>query len=280
MVFRNLHMHSTFDDGKDTCHDMLEACLKVGMPAAGISLHSPMPFENDWAPENTEPFLAEMALQKEIFSGRMTVFTGIELDTRSMAGVDLSPFDYVIGAVHHLPGVEPPLSVDHAPEITMRIFREFFSGDPDAMAEGYFGELLKVAECREAAICAHFDLLTKFDEKYHFMNPESPRYQKAALRALNALLDAEKIIEVNTGAISRGWRSTPYPSKEFLLEIRRRGGKVTVSSDSHAKETVDCAFGQAVEILASCGFAETWQIFPNSNGGKPFFAPVPLEVSR
>ena len=210
MVFRNLHMHSTFDDGKDTCHDMLEACLKVGMPAAGISLHSPMPFENDWAPENTEPFLAEMALQKEIFSGRMTVFTGIELDTRS----------------------------------------------------------------------AHFDLLTKFDEKYHFMNPESPRYQKAALRALNALLDAEKIIEVNTGAISRGWRSTPYPSKEFLLEIRRRGGKVTVSSDSHAKETVDCAFGQAVEILASCGFAETWQIFPNSNGGKPFFAPVPLEVSR
>ena len=38
MTFRNLHMHSVFDDGKDTCRDMLEACLQKGMPAAGISL--------------------------------------------------------------------------------------------------------------------------------------------------------------------------------------------------------------------------------------------------
>ncbi len=279
MTFRNLHMHSVFDDGKDTCRDMLEACLQKGMPAAGVSLHSPMPFENDWAPDDAGPFVAEMERQKEDFSGRMAVFTGIELDMRSVGYVDMRPFDYVIGAVHHLPEVEPPLSVDHAPEITLRIFRDFFGGDPDAMAESYYRELLRVAECREAAVCAHFDLLTKFDEKYHFMRPESHRYHDAAMRALSALLDAGKIIEVNTGAISRGWRTSPYPAKEFLLEIRKRKGRVTVSSDSHAKETVDFAFGQAAELLKSCGFAETWQLFPDASGGKPFFAPVPLETS-
>lgn len=276
MTFRNLHMHSVFDDGRDPCRDMLEACLRKGMPAAGVSLHSPMPFENDWAPEDTGPFLSEMARQKEAFAGRMAVFTGIELDTRSMGTVDTAPFDYVIGAAHHLPGVEPPESVDHAPEITLRLFRDCFGGDPDAMAESYYGELLKVADCREAAICAHFDLLTKFDEKYHFMRPESPRYRAAAARALSALLDAGKIIEVNTGAISRGWRTAPYPAKEFLLEIRRRNGKVTVSSDSHAKETVDFAFDQAAALLKACGFTETWQLFADERGGKPFFAPVPL----
>ena len=276
MTFRNLHMHSTFDDGKDTCHDMLSACLRAGMPAAGVSLHSPMPFPDGCAPAEAGPFVAEMARQKEVFAGRMTVFTGIELDAFSMGRLDLSPYDYVIGAVHYLPGVEPPFSVDHAPEITLRLFRDHFHGDPDAMAERYFDTLLRVAECREAAICAHFDLLTKFDEKHHFMNPESPRYQKAAMRALTALLEAGKIIEVNTGAMSRGWRTSPYPARAFLLEIQRRGGKVTVSSDSHAKETVDFAFDQAAALLRACGFTETWQLFPNPAGGKPEFQPVAL----
>lgn len=276
MTFQNLHMHSVFDDGKDTCHDMLEACLQAGMAGAGISLHSPMPFPNDWAPDDIGPFVAEMERQKEVFAGRMTVFTGIELDVCSMMTVDVSHFDYVIGAVHHLPVENPPVGVDHAPEITLRLFREHFPGDPDAMAECYFNELLRIAECREAQICAHFDLLTKFDEKYHFMCPESPRYRAAAMRALSALLDTEKIIEVNTGAISRGWRTAPYPAKEFLLEIKRRGGRVTVSSDSHARETVSYAFYQVKELLLSCGLTETWQLFPDMAGGKPFFAPVPI----
>ena len=73
MIRQNLHMHSIFDDGKDTCHDMLEACRTEGMTVAGVSLHSPLPFENDWAARETGPFLKEMAFQKKVFEGRLTV---------------------------------------------------------------------------------------------------------------------------------------------------------------------------------------------------------------
>ena len=33
---QNLHMHSTFDDGKDSCRKMLLACRKAGLPCALI----------------------------------------------------------------------------------------------------------------------------------------------------------------------------------------------------------------------------------------------------
>ena len=121
-----------------------------------------------------------------------------------------------------------------------------------------------------AQIAGHFDLLTKFDERHRFFNPESPRFRKAALAAMDALADAGKIFEVNTGAISRGWRSAPYPSRDLLAELKRRGARVTVSSDAHAKDAVACWFPQAEEMLKACGFREIWQF-----DGKEF-APAPL----
>ena len=45
---QNLHMHSLWDDGRNSCREMLAACREQGLAAGGISLHSPMPFANDW----------------------------------------------------------------------------------------------------------------------------------------------------------------------------------------------------------------------------------------
>ena len=62
------------------------------------------------------------------------------------------------------------------------------------------------------------------------------------------------IFEINTGAISRGWRTSPYPAPEILKEVRRRGGHVMINSDSHATDTIDCAFETAAELARACGF--------------------------
>jgi len=80
----------------------------------------------------------------------------------------------------------------------------------------------------------------------------------AALDAMDALVSAGKIFEVNTGAISRGWRTAPYPSRWALEQLKRRSARVTISSDSHSTDTVDCAFGQAQALLRACGFEEIW----------------------
>ena len=276
MIRQNLHMHSRFDDGRDPCMAMLSACEARGMTSAGVSLHSPLPFPNDWTPEDTGPFLAEMRALKAAFAGRMRVYAGLELDVCSFGYVDPGPFEYVIGAAHHLPVSDPPPAVDESPETTAETLEACFGGDADAMAEAYYAETARIAEYREADVCAHFDLLTKFDERRRFFNPESGRYVRAASRAMDALIAAGKIFEVNTGAISRGWRREPYPARALLLEIKRRGGRVTVSSDAHAAEAVACAFDAAERLLLSCGFTEIWQLEDGAGGGKPAFRPVPL----
>ena len=61
------------------------------------------------------------------------------------------------------------------------------------------------------------------------------------------------MVEVNTGAISRGWLDDAYPSAEFRAMLRERGVKFVLNSDSHAADTLDCAFDR---FAAAENFAE------------------------
>ena len=81
--------------------------------------------------------------------------------------------------------------------------------------------------------------LEEFDEQRGFFNPDSPAYRAAAKKALKTLVDAGKIFEINTGAISRGFRTTPYPSAELLKSICSFGGRVTITSDAHSASGLD-----------------------------------------
>lgn len=259
---QNLHAHSVFCDGKNTPEEMIRACLAAGMDSAGISIHSPLPFANGWAAkaENVAPFLAEMRRLKAAYAGRIAVYAGVEWDVLSDEKW-LEPFDYAIGSAHFLPvGSDPAAypTVDDSPETTRRFLAEAFDGDSDAAAECYFAQLRRVADAPCAQVVGHFDLLTKFDEKERFFDETSPRYRAAALNAMDALVSAGKVFEVNTGAISRGWRTTPYPSRWILEQLRRRNARVTISSDSHHAATVDCAFDDAQRLLEACGFEEIW----------------------
>ena len=70
-----------------------------------------------------------------------------------------------------------------------------------------------------------------FDESH-------PRYVAAWQKAADALLKTGKSFEINTGAISRGYRVTPYPSPDILAYLKARGAKLFLSSDSHAANTL------------------------------------------
>ena len=253
-------MHSTWDDGKCSVEEMILASWAAGLSSVGLSVHCPMPFENTWEcpKERLGDYIAEVRAMRRKYAGSIDVYLGIEWDATAQ-DLDLSPYDYVIGSVHEIPvpggGTR---SADSNPETTESYIRDCFGGDADAAAEAYFGELVRVAEKKEAAIVGHFDLLTKFDETYHFFAENSPRYQKAACAAMEKLVKAGKIFEVNTGAISRGYRTTPYPSAQWLKLLREMGGKVTVSADAHHTSGVVCAFDLAEKMVKDAGFAEIW----------------------
>lgn len=291
MFTQNLHAHGQFDDGKSTLEEMVLASKAAGLESIGLSVHSPLPYGGVWAcpQDQLGAYIAEVRRLAQKYAGQIEVFLGIEWDVISK-DVDLSPFDYVIGSVHHLPmnmrlpeNCPPELAkrfavdypnVDESGEATARCLNGHFAGDADAYARAYFAEVKKVAAQEKAQIVGHFDLLTKFDEERRFFTPPTKAYTEAALDAMEALVRADKIFEVNTGAISRGYRSEPYPSRELLGALREMGGRVTISADTHHVSSVTCAYNLAERVIRESGFKEVFRLVRAD--GQPAFVPQKL----
>ena len=270
MITQNLHTHSTFDDGQNTLEEMTQAAQKAGLRSIGFSVHTPMPFPACWTiqPERMADYRAEVDRLKAAFCGKVDIFCGAEWDLYSP--ISPSGFDYVIGSIHHIAVDNALPCVDNSEEETRRMLSRYYGWDADALAEAYFSQYLALAKVREVDIVGHFDLLTKFDEREAFFASDSPRFRAAAEQAMDALIAASKIFEINTGAISRGYRTTPFPSRQLLTELCRRGGKITISSDAHRAEDIVFGFAEATALARACGFAATWQF-----DGKEF-APTQL----
>ena len=92
-----------------------------------------------------------------------------------------------------------------------------------------------------------------------------------AKRYLKRALKSGPLFEINTGAISRGLRTKPYPCEELLYELLKGDGKIILSSDAHQKEHLDFWFKEAKEMLLGIGFKDTYII--NNNR----FEKVPLK---
>ena len=257
MIKQNLHCHTTFDDGADTPEAMVNAAISAGLTSIGISAHSPVPGEV-WCmrKENEPKFKAEIHRLSEKYRDWLKVYCGLEYDSRSVRRFE--GYDYVIASVHTLSGIP----VDNTFEESQQAIEHY--GSADAAACAYYEQCACLADIAQADIIGHFDLLTKFDELHRLYDSGSRIYRDAAFAAMERLNAAEKIFEINTGAISRGYRSTPYPAPELLLHLKAIGGRIAVSSDAHSAAAICCAFDKAEALAQSCGFKELWQL--GSNG--------------
>ena len=252
MIKQNLHCHTTFDDGADTPEAMVNAAISAGLTSVGVSAHSPILGKAWCVSEENEPeFKAELRRLREKYRGQIEVYCGLEYDSRSAQRFE--GYDYVIASVHTLAGT----TIDNTVEEARQVIEHY--GSADAAACAYYAHCAQLADIAQADIVGHFDLLTKFDELHRLYDRGSGAYRDAAFAAMERLNAAGKIFEINTGAISRGYRSTPYPAPELLRHLNAIGGRITVSSDAHSAAAICCAFDKAEAVAQSCGFTELWQ---------------------
>ena len=237
----DLHMHTIWSDGTNTAEEMVQEAIRKGLEAVGISDHS----SGDpcgMTLEQSADYRAEIAALKEKYAGQIRVLCGLERDYFTD---DFADYDYTIGSVHWLAmpdGHHVP--VDYMAEKLREGADKYFGGDFYALAEAYYAMMAKVVEVTKCDIIGHFDLITKFIEQDPAFDTNHPRYVKAWQQAADELLKTGKPFEVNTGAISRGYRTTPYPAKEIRDYIREHGGKLIMSSDAHAKENIAFRFDE------------------------------------
>ena len=238
MKKQDLHTHTTYSDGKNTPEEMVLAAVCAGLDAIGISDHAYTAIDESYCikKEKISAYVAEISALKEKYKGQIEVLCGIEQDYFSNERTDM--FDYAIGSVHYLKAGNEYIPVDEDAETLKNAAENFFGGDIYALVEEYYRLVGNVIEKTNADIIGHFDLITKFQEQTPLFDENDPRYISAWKNACNELLKTGRPFEVNTGAISRGYRTTPYPSAEIRQYILQNGGRLIFSSDSHTAESV------------------------------------------
>ncbi len=256
MRLQDLHTHSLYDDGTASLEQMIHAAMERGLSAIGLSGHSPIASEPGWtiSEEQLPAYLQNVAELQEAYRDKITVFRAIEYDSRS--NLDLSDFDYVIGSIHATITSEGSFDADNTIDIAEAGISKYFAGDSDAAAKHYFSQYAQLADNPEVDVIGHFDLVTKFNEIRPIYDSQSKVYLQAAADAMEMLVRAGKVFEVNTGAISRKYRTVPYPAEKLLNLLRELGGKVCFSSDAHFSGAVGYAFDRAFALVQSCGFRE------------------------
>lgn len=241
----DFHVHTVFCDGQNTAEEMVQAAIERGFTALGFSGHAPMPFETDWCMTEARAadYRKEILRLRDAYAGKIRIYLGIEQDYFSEAPTD--EYDYVIGSVHYVKKDDVYLCIDESPAVLQAAIDEHYGGDFDALAEDYYVLVADVANKTGADIIGHFDLVTKFSERGIAFDAESPRYTAAWRAAADALIETDVPFEINTGAMSRGYRLTPYPAQDVMRYLASHGGCAVLSSDSHRADTLGNAFAGA-----------------------------------
>ena len=261
----NLHSHTTFCDGVNSAEEMILAAIDKKFDVFGFSGHSFLEFDDSWcmSKENTDEYFDLIYQLKEKYQDKITILCGVEQDY--LSNTPVKQYDYTIGSVHVIPKDGKYISVDYTADHLIEHIDSVYSGDALSLAEDYFDMISDIHTKTKCQIIGHFDLLTKFNEKTPIFDTNHPRYVSSVDKALAKLLAQDVVFEVNTGAISRGYRTVPYPSKDILLKIKEGGGKVIISSDTHSIDSVDSYFEEALAFIKECGFTKISAIDKNGN---------------
>ena len=146
-------------------------------------------------------------------------------------------FDFVIGSIHHVEGIDP---------------YEKRYWDNITVAEGFRRYLETVYEC--VKIHDDYDVLGHIT--YVAKSPNNPTHEPVRYEDFADIIDgilAEVIkrgkgIEINTSGIDRIGET--LPSKKILERYAELGGKiVTLGSDAHVPENVGKHFSTAIELI-------------------------------
>lgn len=247
------HMHTTYCDGKNTAEEMVLSAIEKGLTSIGFSGHGFTDYDDSYCMQkDTElKYRAEILRLREKYKDKIEILLGIEQDL--WAGKPDPGLDFVIGSVHYFTDGKQYFPVDHTADVQKEAADKLFGGDFYALAEHYYDAVSKIPEMTGADVVGHFDLITKFIEKNPMFDTNHPRYVAAWKKAADKLLASGILFEMNTGAITRGYRTTPYPADPIFDYLLEHGAKFIINSDSHRTDSIGYRYDEYVTYFEKRG---------------------------
>ena len=213
----DMHVHSTFSDGRDRIEDNIAECEELGLTALGCVDH--VRADTDWVPDYVaavERLRGETVVQLRC---------GIEAKLLDTSGaLDLPPaidgVDAIYAADHQVPLAEGPT---HPREVRERIAAGDLSAEE--VVDAILTSTLRALDRPQHVVIAHFGSILP---KIGLTEDDLPADGLERLAAEAARTGQE--IE-----ISERWRC---PSAATLRPFVRHGVAIALSTDSHKRETI------------------------------------------
>ena len=251
-----VHSHTNLCDGKNTPEEMVLAALELGFVSFGFSGHGHSITDRFSMSESNEMiYRQEVRRLQQVYGDRLEILLGVEHE--AITPYPDFPYEYMLESLHYMKHDGEILAIDYSKDRTADNVTRFFGGDHYAYCKAYFDACITAYEHSPAQICGHLDLVTKFNEGFCLFDETDPRYLNAAKDAMAAAVERGMVLELNTGAISRGYRTAPYPSADLLKHLKSLKGEIIVTSDCHNKDYLSCWYDQAPALLKACGFDHT-----------------------
>ncbi|WP_167161448.1 histidinol-phosphatase [Streptomyces sp. MBT27] len=255
----DLHTHhERCGHAQGTLRDYVRSAIDAGLHTLGFSDHSPFFAEPEdhhrpWvamAKSEFPRYVAEAHRLREEYADRIRILIGVESDYfPEHAGLYREvlarhDFDYVIGSVHVMDGVD--------------LFR------PERWAGATEDDLLRAKEqycdlVAQSARSGLFDILGHIDVVKAACPGMSSIATPATERMLRTIAEADVVIEVNTSGRTKacgGW----YPDLAVLEMAAHYGVKVTYGSDAHVPERVGEDRAEVRRTLRDLGYRH-WYVF-------------------
>ncbi|NYB75646.1 histidinol-phosphatase HisJ [Sedimentibacter hydroxybenzoicus DSM 7310] len=257
---QNLHTHTLYCDGKNSTEEMIQAAIKRGFDAIGISTHGPVPFASDWniQKENIEAYIEEVNLLKEKYKNEIKVYLGMEMDYIPGAGFDeevkalINRLDYYIGSVHYLGKLNDGTmwTIDYNMDELSRGINESYNRNIRYAVEAYYNLVAEMAINYEPPIIGHIDLIKKLNRNNILFDENEAWYRQCIERCLNIIRYTSSAIEINTGGMARGYTEEQYPSTFILKSIEEKNIPVIINSDAHTADGIDYKLKEMYELVS------------------------------
>ena len=261
------HVHSSFSS--DSTLDAVagcEAAIKAGLDGIAFTDHLDFDFpgyENDFMID-FEAHGNYMTGLKEKYNGKLKVLKGIEVGIqpgtleRTLAVVNSHEFDYILGSVHIIDGMDPYVGGYYTGKTKEQPYSRYLK-EISAMLDGF-----TALDC-----LAHLDYIIRCSD-YDDSTLRYADFAEILDEIFKKLSHRGKGMEVNTRSYLP--RSNGKKQAEFDIEILKRfrelGGEIVcLGSDSHTAETIGWRFDYFSELIKVAGFTHAVYFI----GHKPVF---------
>lgn len=270
-VQADFHMHTEFSGDSDApVRAMLDSALERGMEAVCITDHIDEDYPAD-SETGMNPFLFDLdqyfqvlrEIKKE-YADRLDLRIGVELGLQPHLGAryrtmtEKYPFDFVIGSLHLIHGMDPYDGVIFEGRSDREVYREAFQAT-----------LENLDQVKDFDVLGHLDYVVRYGRN------QAREYSYQAFsdeidEILKKVIDMGKGIEMNMGGFKYGLGfCNPHP--DVIRRYRELGGEIiTVGADAHRPEHVAYDFEKAGDILRNCGF----RYYAEYRNRKPIFRQV------